>query len=191
MARVCFTPKCKTASNGSPAPYIALPEADTPAGQRVRDGKGNVVPHLIPPEFVEGRASTHFLYTYNGRKVVRDVKLGKVYRVGDDEAKHLRGQFPGLLEFLPDEELHEDTVGALLDQKAAAEDDAKSAKGELQKVRDQFDKLTIEVTSLKAENKNLKEEIDRLEMQLAKAKVAPKSNDDKKPAAESKVSNKK
>lgn len=172
MARVCFTPNCKERSNGTKPPYYAVPPGSEPAGKKVRDAKNRVIPHLVGPQYVaDARNATHVLYTWNGGRRVRELKVGQVVVVTDGEVRYLESHYPGLVERMPDEELHADTVGALLEEKNDAMKERDAAVGELAEAREQVDKQSIALTQSNAEKTALQQEVERLQNELARAKA--------------------
>ena len=189
MARICFTQNCAGANNGTPAPYYAVPEAGTPLGSRVRTKDGSVLAHLLPPEIlsapVDPKQATHVVYTFDGRTVARDLTKGKVFRVSDDEAAHLDNNFHALIQRMPSEELHEDTIGALLDEKKAASDKAEEADAKLNAALALNNELAVDLAKAKAEMASFAAEADRLKSLLDKAN-APKPAPSKTSASKEK-----
>lgn len=184
MARVCFTLACESASNGAPAPYYAVPSVDTPSGARCRGKDGDLIPHMLPPEVlsnpVPAKGATHAVYTFDGRTVARELTNGRVWRLSDQEVSYLRDKYPALVERLPDEELNEDTIGALLDEKKAAELKAEQASKEAAVAEKTADSIAAKLAKETAEKNNLLAENARLQEQLRKmGQKQPAKSEDK------------
>jgi hypothetical protein len=181
MPRVSFNRNVAQSSNYRPTPYYALPGPSDVTGRRFRTKDGVVMAHVIPQTLLQaptdGVHATHFIYTFDGRMIARELRQGATYRIEQAEVDWMRRHYPGICEELPSDELDEDTIGMVLDEKKAAEALAAQAEGEAEEARKQLEQAEVNAAKERGEKQKALDEVKALQAQLRAEKARVKKAD--------------